>query len=234
MANKSIRNIAVACFSFYVVCCFQVSESINIGVLIEAVLTILVVIALLKNEPKLSAISYMIRSLLAIIVLISGILLLILQLTVFSWNPIAFQFRTVIILLFSPMLTTVVNVLLLLASIKTNKARTYGLIAACVATGRAVVGVTLNMTMGITTSIATIVYEIVFVTCAILLGLAYSNYMPNEKTAKAANTSIIHVAEQETIQAVSVEKLLRLKALLDDGVISQEEFDEQKKKMLNL
>lgn len=39
---------------------------------------------------------------------------------------------------------------------------------------------------------------------------------------------------QTTVQSVSVaDELLKLKQLLDGGVLTQEEFDEQKKKMLN-
>lgn len=71
---------------------------------------------------------------------------------------------------------------------------------------------------------------------SILLGFVYSS-IANGNAEVQKNSTIKTkeiTASKNMVEESNVDKLMRLKAFLDDGIISQEEFDEKKKQLLNL
>ena len=67
-----------------------------------------------------------------------------------------------------------------------------------------------------------------YVINAILSGIAFSNKA--ESNSKATS----QVISQRVVESSNAERLIKLKELLDRGIITQEEFDAKKKEILNL
>ena len=61
----------------------------------------------------------------------------------------------------------------------------------------------------------------------VLFGFAFAT---EKKPALAKTSNVAATADTES----TIEKLTKLKSLLDSGIITQEEFDEKKKQMLGL
>ena len=97
-------------------------------------------------------------------------------------------------------------------------------ITACVYTGIGLVfAVTLNSVSGITSSILMMV---------LILAVSIIVIKKSPRTKNQANQT----SPTETVRAngSSIDKLTKLKELLDAGAITQEEFDAKKKEILNL
>lgn len=126
------------------------------------------------------------------------------------------------------------DVLLMVSSIKPKSAKSLGTIAAGICAVRLIVLIIRNIIEGYGFSIGSIIWGIMLAVSAMLLGLTYDNLSKEAPTIKISTPIRGVSAAPKTVQTDNVEKLLRLKAFLDEGVITQEEFDQKKKELLNL
>ena len=79
-----------------------------------------------------------------------------------------------------------------------------------------------------------ILKQLLFSACAILLVMTHSSFFEKKPKAVASTANQVSAAAQSASGSSSVDKLIQLKALLDAGIISQEEFNEKKKQLLGL
>ena len=216
MDNMIIKYLAMACFAVGAVMdlidCIKYFSFFNI---ILSVGSILIIVALLTSKPILSAIGFA------------------LWVTLPSFNLLQ-NIRGVIN---SPLIgavwaiNIVVYVLLMLSSINLKKAKNFGFIAMILSIVRLLLLIIRNLTQGFGIGAYLIIWGVLLAVGSMLLGLAYDEIVNGENTKKITATNLNKV---NTAEESNVEKVVRLKAFLDDGLITREEFDEKKKQLLNL
>lgn len=218
MENKNIQKITIACFAIIAVWnIVDLFDYFSFQMLLTVIGSILVVIALLTQKTILSAVGFglmILQGLTDIRALLEG------------WMPFS------IFLIWSLVLAR--DVLLMVLSIKPKSAKSLGTIAAGICVVRLVVLIIRNIIEGYGFSIGAVIWGILLAASAMLLGLTYDNLSKEVPSIKVSTPIRVVSTEQKTVQTDNVEKLLRLKAFLDEGVLTQEEFDQKKKELLNL
>lgn len=125
--------------------------------------------------------------------------------------------------------------LLMIASVCTKHAKVLGIIAVFAEVVRRGIIIMRNIEGGWGNNISTYVWTILLVAGTLFIGLAYDDIAKKKSIYKNTNTiQSLNLPIKEDSEKNSVDKLIRLKALLDQEVITQEEFDEKKKQLLNL
>ena len=144
-----------------------------------------------------------------------------------------YYLETTIILI----LTIVTFILLAIAAVKLNSAKTISMIATGTLTARFLLILIRNISEGYGVAFITIIWCIMYILCAISFGLICDNFnkdgfefIPKGTAKTVKNKSVKQLTTEET----TVEKLIKLKNLLDMGAINQEEFDAKKKQLLGL
>jgi|GEM_PF-3357927 len=117
-------------------------------------------------------------------------------------------------------------ILLLIASVQKNSGKILGIIAASLNGIQIIICIMMGAI-----NIFSLLFILLYVVVAIFSGLTFKN-SPKKvvATGKQAVTSPSSVASASD----NLDNLLRLKKLLDDEIITQEEFEAKKKEMLNL
>lgn len=222
MENKALKYIAAICFAIIAVWgIVDLFDYFYFWDLIGVVGNIFVVIALLTATPILSTVGFALWS--------SGILYALVG--NFEWILHgALPFDLVIVWVVS----LVLLVLLMIAGIKPKSAKTLGLIATILAVVRLVALVIGDVTRGHEITASRILWGLLFTAGTLLLGLTYDSFSKKAVVSKAAVTQNSNVSAQGIFEDSNVEKLMRLKSFLDEGVLTQEEFDEKKKQILGL
>ena len=220
MENKALKYIAAICFAIIAVWdIVNLFDYFYFWDLIGVVGSIFVVIALLTATPILSTVGFALWS--------SGILCTLVG--NFEWILHgALPFDLVIVWVVS----LVFYVLLMIAGIKPKSAKTLGLIATILAVVRLVAHVIRNVIEGYGITATSILRGLLLIAGTLLLGLTYDSFSKKAVVSKAAVTQNSNVSAQGIFEDSNVEKLMRLKSFLDEGVITQEEFDEKKKQIL--
>lgn len=222
MENKTLKYITTICFAIIAVWdIVDLFDYFYFWGLIAAVGSIFVVIALLTATPILSTVGFALWSINILYTLVSN----------FEWILYGdLSFALVIVWVVSLAL----YVLLMIAGIKPKSAKTLGLVATILAIVRLIALVIRNVIEGYGISATPIIWGLLLTAGALLLGLTYDNFSKKVKVSKAAATQNSNIPAQGVIEDSNVEKLLRLKSFLDEGVITQEEFDEKKKQLLGM
>lgn len=222
MKNNNVRIIAIVCCAILavwdIVDLFGYFEFLW---LIATIGSVLVVVALLAKTPALSAVGFGLMTLPVIINILRHIG------DIFEgWLPISFLLLWI--------LNIAAYILLMLVSIKPKSAKSLGTVAAIVSMIRLAVSVIADIIEGYSFSATGFIWGLLFAASAMLLGLTYDCLGNN---APAVGNSVL-VSEtpiaQKILQTGNVDKILRLKEFLDKGIITQEEFDQKKKELLNL
>ncbi len=213
MENKTLKYIAAICFALIAVrdIVYVITDFYFLN-LLPAVGSIFVVIALLTATPILSTVGFALCSINVLLPFVGG------QWILYNGTLFATQ-----------IMSLALYILLMIAGIKPKSAKTLGLVAAVLAVVELVITI---MGYGI---IATyILWGLLLAAGAMLLGLTYDGFSKKEVMNKAVAAQNSNIPAQGILEDNNVEKLMRLKAFLDEGVITQEEFDEKKKQLLGL
>lgn len=223
MENKNIRIITIACFAILAAWdIFDLIDYFNFLMLISVIGSILVVIALLIKNTVLSTVGFGLLVFSGIISILQNIGPLLGE----GWIPVFVVFLWI--------LSLTRDIFLLLVSIKPKSAKTLGTIAAGFAAVRLVAIIINNLIEGYEFSFEAIAWGVLITVSAMLLGLTYDGYANSVSVSKTHVPVRENAVAQNTLQTNNVEKILRLKEFLDQGVITQEEFDQKKKELLNL
>lgn len=149
-------------------------------------------------------------------------LIVYLSFSVDSWFPKRYIFIAFLFVAFW--------ILLVIACLNTENAKQLGIVAGVVAIVRLLAILIMDGLYQFT--FMGVLWQVIIIVGAILLGFAYTGVQNKNITALSANTA------QRTKSVASVEsqieRLINLKSLLDSGVITQEEFDVKKKQILGL
>lgn len=216
MDSKVIKYLAIACFAvgavMDIIDCIKYFSFFNV---IYVVGSVLIIVALLTSKPILSSIGFA------------------------FWATIMFSnfLQNIRGVFNSPLIgvvwgiNIVVYVLLMLSSINLKKAKNFGFIAMILSIVRLLLLIIRNLTQGFGIGAYLIIWGVLLAVGSMLLGLAYDEIVNGESSKKIATSNLnkVNIAEES-----NVEKVVRLKAFLDDGLITREEFDEKKKQLLNL
>lgn len=222
MENKNIQKITIACFAILAVWdIVNLLDYFTFLGLLATIGSVLVVVALLKKTPVFSAVGFGLMALQGI-----GSILENVGSILDGWFPLS--------ILLVWVLNITVNILLMIISIKPQSAKSLGITAAGIAIVRLVVLIIRNLAEGYSTTATTIIWGVLFAASAMLLGLSFDSFAKEPQVIKTSTPAKVSPVVENTLQNSNVEKLLRLKELLDKGVITQEEFDEKKKELLNL
>lgn len=214
MENKTLKYIAAICFAIIAVrdIVYVITDFYFLN-LLPAVGSIFVVIALLTATPILSTVGFAFWSINILLPFVGGVQWMLSHGTLFA----------------TQIMSLALYILLMIAGIKPKSAKTLGLVAAILAVVKLVITI---MGYGI---IATyILWGLLLAAGAMLLGLTYDSFSQKEVMNKAVAAQNSNIPAQGILENNNVEKLMRLKAFLDEGVITQEEFDEKKKQLLGL
>ena len=189
--------------------------------LISVIGSILVVIALLIKNTVLSTVGFG-------LLVFSGIIPILQNIEPIreGWVPVFIVFLWI--------LSLTRDIFLLLVSIKPKSAKTLGTIAAGFAAVRLVAIIIHALIEGYEFPFENIAWGVLITVSAMLLGLTYDGYANSVSVSKTHVPVRENAVAQNTLQTNNVEKILRLKEFLDQGVITQEEFDQKKKELLNL
>lgn len=226
MEKKSIRYIATICFA--AIAAWEIWSLIS-GYLsypddmpfrywFIPIGFVLAVIALLTKLPILSAIGFALITANELIYLIGS-------LDVLSY----WDFYDYLLTGFY-LISTVV---LLLASIAPKSAKTFGIVSAAAEIAYIIVLTVCYISYDYTITASIFSYSILFAPGAFFFGLTYDGFAKNAQACKVAATNGVP-SMQGALEPNNMDKLLRLKAFLDEGVITQEEFDAKKKQLLDL
>lgn len=118
--------------------------------------------------------------------------------------------------------------LLLIASIKTKSSKVLGLIASILVVVAIIFIKIIGSIEGFSVNTQAYLIWGTYIINAILSGIAFSNKAEFNSNAPS------QVISQRVVESSSTERLIKLKDLLDRGIITQEEFDAKKKEILNL
>lgn len=213
MENKTLKYIAAICFALIAVqdIVYVITDFYFLN-LLPAVGSIFVVIALLTATPILSTVGFALWSIDVLLPFVGGQWIL--------YNSTLFA---------TQVMSLVLYILLMIAGIKPKSAKTLGLVAAILAVVKLVITI-----MGYGMIATYIFWGLLLAAGAMLLGLTYDSFSQKEVMNKAVAAQNSNIPAQGILEDNNVEKLMRLKAFLDEGVITQEEFDEKKKQLLGL
>jgi len=127
----------------------------------------------------------------------------------------------------------VVYALLMVASLNPKSARNLGVVAAVAEVVKYASLLIWQWSEGYEASALSVLYVLLFLAGAVLWGFTWNGI---GKKAIADNSPAKNdpTTTNSKIENGNVEKLLRLKELLDTGVLTEEEFDAKKKQLLNL
>lgn len=222
MENKNIRKITIACFAVLAVWdIIDLFDYFSFLMLLAVISGILVVVALLTKNTVLSAVGF-------------GLFVLQDTISILMNMEAIFEGWVLFLILLLWILNLAWDVLLLLVSIKPKSAKSLGTIAAGIATVRLVMVIIYNIIEGYEFSMESFIWGILLIASAMLLGLTYEGLSKNTSVIKASAPIRGVSVAQKTFQTDNIENLLRLKSFLDEGVITQEEFDAKKKQLLGL
>lgn len=222
MENKAIKYLTAACLGIIAIWnIVNLVDYFYIWGLISTIGSVLVVIALLASVPALSAVGF---ALCAVEPLYA---------CVRNFEGLNYGLSKLIFLVW--IVAAIVYLLLMIASINPKSAKTLCTLATVFAIIRLIVLMVRNINEGYGITFGPVLWGLVMAAGAMLLGLTYDGIAKKNAISKATNSS---GGDYSPVQAVvedsNVDKLMRLKAFLDDGVITQEEFDEKKKQLLGL
>lgn len=224
MENKTLKYITTICFAIIAVWFIvDLIDYFNFLGLTAAVGSIFVVIALLTATPILSTVGFALLSIRILYTLMSCF-----EQILHGYGNIPFMLVPFWVVWLA------VYILLIIAGIKPTSAKTLGLVATILAVVRLVALVIINVIEGYGIRANTILLGLLLAAGAMLLGLTYDNFSKKEAMNKAVAAQDSNVPAQRILEDNNVEKLMRLKSFLDEGVITQEEFDEKKKQLLGL
>ena len=215
MRSKVFRYIAAGCFAG--IAALNILEiipnHINVHNLILIVGEVMVAVALFAAVPVLSAIGFAILSLLQGSSVLGYVL-----------DGLPFKY---IILYCLPL---VFYVLLVVASLNLKSAKTLGIVAAATDIARFIMGIVF---VGGGVTPRGLLFRMLYVVGAFSLGCAYKCIYERRITT---NSTMVNTGAETSIATGSskADDLLKLKALLDKGVITQEDFDAKKKQLLGL
>lgn len=213
MENKAIKYLTSICFAILALYnAYWLIEAIEITGVISVVGCILVVISILTSTNILTTIGLFLIATVELINFFKGIGLF-----------VDLKFFYTLIVIWG--VDAIVYLCLLVISIRKNFAKTVGIIATFFSMFRLVFGI---IRLGFNFNI--IFYGLLLAACSICLWLNYVGVTNVAKTSRSNES--INVANNFSDD--NIEKIVRLKNLLDAGMITQEEFDEKKKKLLNL
>lgn len=222
MDNKNVKYLAVGIFGLLAIrrLTLLIDSFSFLGVFSVIAFT-LIIVALLQSMPILSAIGFSVLAIVALVNFAPIFPELKWLLRYDSWLLLPILFKDI-----------VADILLACASINLKSAKTFGIIAACVEGVGLLAVIIRNIMLVYNTTISTIFFSLVFIVGALLVGYIYSN----DTTLKpiVAMNSENKTSPQKSTNDNKIEKLMQLKLLLDNGVITQEEFEEKKKQMLNM
>lgn len=131
------------------------------------------------------------------------------------------------------LLAVVGLVLILLASVKRDSAKTLGIVAAAVTiVGRMLIGVGFlaHGGIGLAFQLAT---QGMFVNIVLAVAFVFAGFAMHTIKQKPV-AAVMQTAAPVVNTGDRIEKLMKLKALLDSGVLTQEEFDAKKKSLLDM
>lgn len=222
MDKKTAKYLALICFAIItvwdVIDCF---ESFSFTLLITTIGSVLIVTSLLTTTPVLSAVGFAFWTVDTLISCIK------------YFGRILRGYIS-----FSNLLLWIVYIaacgLLMIASITPKSAKKMGIIAAVFTVVRLVIVVISAIIEDYELTASVFVWGLLFTAGAILFGIAFDNLSIKKPQIRAAAPETATPVIQGVIQAGTADKLLRLKTFLDEGVITQEEFDQKKKELLNL
>lgn len=218
MNKKSYKYIASICFALVLVNIVspylellaegEFNPGLIITLIFPGLLYVIVIIGMLTAIPLLSTVGFA-------LLILSNILSL----------PSVLRTGDSPLILFNAVLGIVAFVFMMLSTITLRKAKKNGMIAAIISVIRIVVALLsggLNVLFG------------VFIAAgAMFTGLACESLQNRTMLNVAAPIQNSNTFQQGTLEDDKVEKLLSLKSFLDKGIITQEEFEEKKKQLLD-
>lgn len=224
MKNKLLKYTAASCFAILTVWdIVDIIRNISSGFggvgavfvvisCLDFIADALVTVALLTAIPAISTVGfvfYAMRCVGYVIYIIAA-----------PYYPV-FQWATLF-----EIISLAVSVLLMIAGLKPKYAKILGIIASALLTVRFIVNAVIHRL-----TVLNIVYNWLFIAGVLLFGLFFDNYYKNVLSQKSP-TAASKAVPPQAFNDANVEKLQHLKTLLDEGIISKEEFDEKKKHIL--
>lgn len=218
--NNTFKYIAGACFAVLVV--LSVISMIQNGFyfwnLFPMIGAALIAVSMFVSVPALTAIGSALYGVGAIrtLILYFGYLQ-------DSWFP-----KMIII---PAILFLVIWVLLLIASLNPKLTKKLGIAAGIIAAVRFLFSLISNLIVNGSLGLITFtgfLSHLALIVGALMIGLSATNNAAKEISATAASKATLVEKNSET----QIDRLTKLKSLLDNGVITQEEFDQKKKQIL--
>ena len=229
MKNNVFKGLAAFCFA-----AMAIWDIVDLFILFDfwSIVTsigcILVVISLLTDTIPLSIVG------LALLTFYRDILFVINADYITATTKNAFSSGTIPFQLLLWIVTSFIYTILTLASITPKCAKPFGIIASVLAVIRITLIVARNIAEGSETSIGFILWGMLLAISAALLGFALDGIAKrSKKAATAHSTSGCHHNQLVSIES-NADKLLKLKMLLDNDVITLKEFNDKKRQLLDL
>lgn len=224
MENKrTLRYIAGACFAIYAVLIVVslVRNGFYAGSLFPLIGAVLIAVSMFASIPVLTTVGSALHLVSAAGTLIGYIILM---LNDYSWFLMRYLLYSIMFL--------VIWFFLLIASINTKSAKSMGIIAGIVAAVHFVAVIIGNIADGgsIGLTFLNVLSYLVIIAGALLIGLSSEASEINQVTSSVSSDK----AQIQQGSDNTIERLTKLKALLDNGVITQEEFDSKKKQIIGM
>ena len=228
MENKNIlRYIAGGCFAVYALIYIStLVRSFNIWNLLLFIAVAIIAVGILIKVPILVTVGSVLRIILALRSVI-------MYATVINSYKYDYGMDDVIMLYKRIQLRSIVVALffmvLLLVSILPNLSKVLGFVAG----GLGVVQLVLPIVQSTPINALSIIQYVLFIVGAILFGLYMDGNQATTIPKPKAVASTSAISSTQVAASNKIERLIKLKELLDKGIISQEEFDEKKKQILS-
>lgn len=226
MKNNKARYIAGCCFMVLVLWSLvNLIRYDSFGCLIELVGFLLVAISLLVSVPVLSTIGFAIMFVYASVLTVDNIASLIID------GGLRGLVRWISLSDVIPLAFAVYALLLVVASFRSKSAKTLGISATGVALVRVIMIAIYNSKGGYGITINTILWNVLIMCGAILFGFV-QNTISTQKQSKQSQMAekTNHVSDEIS----NLEKIVKLKKMLDAGILTEEEFNAKKKQFLGL